>query len=469
MKNQTLSIIKKIYLLIVLIIFSVGCTTKKDESIHKYFVALNGNDTNIGSMKAPFRTIKKGVSVLSLGDTLIVSAGNYGHEYDINISTSGTKEFPIVIMAERSGSVILKGLRKQGEEDYSEKGGIVFNVINASYVIIDGFYITDYSVGVNLMGKVQNEKDRPHSIIVKRCVFNNNGEAGVQTSRVDSTIISECQFISDKIQKKDYIIAVQDYGCNFFNTKYSIVEGCYFFGAHHQSLSFKEGNKNCIARRNIFEGAQYTAIYLGQNRRADATNNNANPVCENITAEYNIVRPAKGFRVKSPLRVDNCKNAIIRNNYFEGFDETNNTGGINVWNEALGKIEIYNNILAFGKKNEHSAGISLELGGSSEVNVLIHNNTIYNVVRDLELARYRGDDTEQNFSFEKNIAYKCKHSKVSLKNNFIENPEFINGTPLQLSISVKPEKKKFSSYYQKLTKPFYLKHNSKAKGFGVKF
>ncbi len=445
----------------------ISCNTKSVAQHIKYYVSLDGNDSNSGNSNAPFRTIKKGVSVLSSGDTLLVRSGNYGNELSIDITKSGTKENPIVITAEEAGTVFLKGLRKKGAEDYTGKDeGIVFNVLNSSYVIIDGFHISDFSVGVNVLGSTKHSNNIAHNVIVKNCIFVNNGEVGVQTARADSTLVTGCQFISDLVQKEGYIVSIQDYGCNFYNTTYSIVEDCYFYGAHHQSVSFKEGNKDCIARKNIFEGAQYTAIYLGQNRRADASPENDNPTCENLIAEYNIVRPAKGYRVKSPLRIDNCKNAIVRCNYFEGFDETNNTGGINVWNESLGKIDIYNNILAFSQNNIHSCGVSLEL--ESNVEVLIHNNTFYKVVQDLCLDRYRGDDSE-TFKFEKNISYKCKYNSKVDKNNFKGNPVFINGNPIKQPIADTPKKPIFNEYYKKLTEPFRLKKNSKAQGFGVDF
>ena len=461
--------IEIILLILLATMILTSCNTRSVTQHIKYYVSLEGNDGNSGNSNAPFRTIKKGVSALSSGDTLLVRSGNYGNELSIDITKSGTKENPIVIMAEEPGTVFLKGLREKGAEDYTGKDeGIVFNVLNSSNIIIDGFYISDFSVGVNVLGSSKQEQTTAHNVTVRRCIFNNNGEVGVQTARADSTLVIDCQFISDLVQKDGYIVSVQDYGCNFYNTSYSIVEDCYFYGAHHQAVSFKEGNKDCVVRRNIFEGAQYTAIYLGQNRRADTTPDNANPMCENIIAEYNIVRPAKGFRVKSPLRVDNCKNAIVRYNYFEGFDETNNTGGINVWNEALGTVEIYNNILAFGQENEHSCGISLEYGGSSDVKILIHNNTIYKVVQDLCLDRYRGDATE-GFTFEKNISFLCKHNLKYRDNNFVDNPGFVNEAPKQFPIATAPVKHNFDSYYKMLTEPFELKKNSKAKEFGVQF
>ncbi len=441
-----------------------------------YHVSLKGNDNNNGSKNSPFRTLKKGVTLLTAGDTLIVEAGNYGYEYNIRISNSGTPEKPIVVMAEKPGSVFLKGPRKKGEEelyldDWGEGSAIVID--NSSYVVLDGFHVSDYEVGINVGGPGNKDAaQKPHYVTVKRCILEKNGAIGIETYKTDSVYIYDCQFISDKIKKSDgkheYLVSIQDYGCNFYGSTGTIIENNYFYGAHHQALSFKEGNKDCIVKKNIFEGAQYTAIYFGQNRRADARPDNQNPMCSNLTAEYNIVRPAKGYRVKSPIRVENTENAVIRYNYFEGFDKTGKTAGINVWDEALGNIEIYNNILAFGQDNTHSAGINLELGGSSEVSVDIHNNTFYRLVKDLELDWYRGDNTE-GYKYYKNIVCKCKHHSGDDADNFYGEPQFKFGEPQQLPISDSPSKPDFEIYYKKLTDPFRLKEGTPAQGFGVQF
>src|SRR6266699_878074 len=42
-----------------------------------YYVAPTGNDANPGGQSQPFRTIKKGVSILQPGDTLYIRQGTY--------------------------------------------------------------------------------------------------------------------------------------------------------------------------------------------------------------------------------------------------------------------------------------------------------------------------------------------------------------------------------------------------------
>src|SRR2546422_10479880 len=52
-----------------------------------YYVAITGNDANPGGQSQPFRTVKKGMSVLQPGDTLYIRQGVYPEA--IRTSTTG--------------------------------------------------------------------------------------------------------------------------------------------------------------------------------------------------------------------------------------------------------------------------------------------------------------------------------------------------------------------------------------------
>src|SRR4029453_16677762 len=42
-----------------------------------YYVATNGNDSDSGTIKQPFRTIRRGITSLAAGDTLYIRSGTY--------------------------------------------------------------------------------------------------------------------------------------------------------------------------------------------------------------------------------------------------------------------------------------------------------------------------------------------------------------------------------------------------------
>ncbi len=422
-----------------------------------YHVSLTGDDANPGTEAAPFRTIKHGASVLQAGDTLVIHDGDYGSEFDIQIPGSGTAANPITIKAENRGAVALHGSRLP---DQIDGGGIGFDVEGQSYIVFDGLSFSDYSVGIGVYGDPEGrgEPYAGHHITVTHSSFWNNGDLGIEIVQTDDVLISHCTFISEEPPggwpDPENPNAIQDYGVYFWYTHDSVVEDSYFYGAHNQALSFKQGCYDSVARRNIFEGALYTALYLGQNRREDGR-----PKCMNLTAEYNIVRGTAGYRVKSPIRVDNVENAIVRNNYVEGFDETDNTSGINVFNEALGTIEIYDNIAAFGADNENSGGIYIAYGLDAGTRVAVHHNTIYDVAQDMF-------DNAEGTIFTRNISYQCAYYAPEDSGTFHGDPFFINGAPVQQPLSSGPTRYDFDAYYRRLTDPFLLRADSAARGNG---
>ena len=169
-------------LAVIFIIVLFSCTRNEKRNINKYYVSLEGNDTNNGSVDSPFRTIKKGVSVLTAGDTLVLKPGNYGYEYAIDINKNGTEDSPIVIMAEKRGTVHLNGPRKDGEVDGPDSlkdggNGVAIIVSNVSHVIIDGLHISNYKVGIDIgiwddaVLKNPNPTNKAHNVVIKNCKF----------------------------------------------------------------------------------------------------------------------------------------------------------------------------------------------------------------------------------------------------------------------------------------------------------
>ena len=66
-----------------------------------------GSDTNPGTERAPFATVKKGVeSITAPGTKLIIAPGVY-KENSINLNTSGTELQPVIIEAEKPGETII--------------------------------------------------------------------------------------------------------------------------------------------------------------------------------------------------------------------------------------------------------------------------------------------------------------------------------------------------------------------------
>jgi len=106
-----------IFFLVVL--FCASCSKSEDEIIiepptpvivgNKYFVSTTGNDTNSGSVSAPFATINKAAEIAMAGDSICIKNGTYIQSSIIKPANSGVANGPITYYAETPNAVIING------------------------------------------------------------------------------------------------------------------------------------------------------------------------------------------------------------------------------------------------------------------------------------------------------------------------------------------------------------------------
>jgi hypothetical protein len=324
-----------------------------------YYVSLKGDDANKGmTEKAAFRTFKKGVSVLKAGDTLIVKPGNYGNDTAV-VSNSGTKDAPITIKAEVPGKAVFTGLGK----------GVGLNIKNKSHIIVDGLKFVNFFGGITIQRKSAYT-------VVKRCIFVNNHARGLLLYGNKRSPTDSHHHLFTHNQFHDYAGSglgsplsgggISDYGIiMYFSTNVKATNN-YFYGHHHQCLSFKKIMHNSVAANNIFEGAYYTAIYLGQNE-----DNESEGIlrCHNLVAEGNTFRPTPEYRLKSPVWVANVTGAIVRNNFMDSPNGYSGQGiGVNI---SARNVKIHGNVIINSSVNR-SSNPGIRIAADCE----IYNNTV---------------------------------------------------------------------------------------------
>jgi hypothetical protein len=368
--------------LFVLCLGKLGATT--------YYVSLSGNDNWPGtSPDSAWRHIAYATQQVQVGDTLLIFSGNYGNE-QAEIANSGTSGAPIVIRAEVPGEVIMQG----------EGSGNGISVENDHHIIIEGIKFTNYMSGIYI-------GDPSSYVTVRRCILIENNACGIcvwgnslDISQIHHLVVTENQF-SDYTDK-------QDYGVYFCYATNCVANNNYFFGQHHQALSFKRRVHTGIAKNNIFEGFLYSALYLGQNLDAPGDTNR----CYNLIAEGNTFCPALGYRAKRPIWVANVERAVVRNNYMEGKDDVD--GG---WGEgiALGDYEsgydpanpthitIYNNVMRRIGGTTTNPGIRVYHDCHD---VRVFNNTF------ADCAYGLGFEIEDTIFFQNNIFYNYQYGMV---------------------------------------------------------
>ncbi|HFC93383.1 MAG TPA: hypothetical protein ENJ51_11295 [Leucothrix mucor] len=354
-----------------------------------YYASTDGIHGNDGSCSHPF-TLDEGLYYLREAKnthpektTLIIRDGTYRDVNSLFVLRSGTAENPIVIRAEYPGNVFFLGQRTDAERDGSTDYGLMIQ--EASHVIIKDISFINYGVGVKIYNSGGTNLSPTSNITIENCSFTDNGHAGINIIRSSNVNIKNSFFMGSIPAENsldsngnlcDSLCAIQDYGVAVYDSNNTSILDNMFIGRHHQVVSFKEGDTNGLVERNIFVGALYTAIFLGQNYI------NGSPASSNLTARYNIVMDTEDFPVKSPLRIDNVENATVEYNYFEDFDYSNNLSAIYILSRATGNININNNILAFSQNNAHSGGFEIENRYGCPpmgTNININDNVLYKV------------------------------------------------------------------------------------------
>jgi parallel beta-helix repeat protein len=108
--------------------------TAEAASAPRYYVAINGHDSNRGTEAQPFRTLRKGVSVLTPGATLYVKGGTYSEDMIDTIPGGRSWSQPVTIAAYPGHEVVVKPPR-------GSKYVLRFRGAHQAYIILSGLTI----------------------------------------------------------------------------------------------------------------------------------------------------------------------------------------------------------------------------------------------------------------------------------------------------------------------------------------
>jgi parallel beta-helix repeat protein len=120
-----------------------------------YYVAPNGNNANPGTVKAPFATITKGVSVLRAGDELLVRGGTYRESVRV-LKKRGTASAPIRIRNYPSEKPVIDG------KGTTANGLMIITL--SSWIHLEGFEIRNGPKSGILLYDVQDVRVRGNDV-----------------------------------------------------------------------------------------------------------------------------------------------------------------------------------------------------------------------------------------------------------------------------------------------------------------
>lgn len=321
-----------------------------------YFIATNGNDSNSGTIEAPFASLKKAQSLVVAGDTVFIRGGRYVIPQDDIMTYSSIWGY--VFDLQKSGtaakSICYFGYRNErpvfdlSNVKPAEKRVIVF-YIKGSYLHLKNFDIV--GTQVTIVGHTQSEcirLDGGNHTIIENITMRDGKAIGFYLVRGMNNLVLNC----DAYNNYD---DVSDGG------KGGNVDG---FGGH----------PNATATGNVFRGCR---AWYNSDDGFDLINAHSAYTIENCWSFYNGYRPGtftaagdgSGFKsggygmsatpsVPAVIPRHIVRFCLAYYNRAQGFYANHHLGGIN-WHNNTG----YQNPSNFNMLNRKSAAEVVDVPG----------------------------------------------------------------------------------------------------------
>ncbi|HFQ92411.1 MAG TPA: DUF5123 domain-containing protein, partial [Anaerolineae bacterium] len=127
-------------LLLILLLTGMSCQQAMANN-ETFYVATNGSDANPGTEAAPWRTIQHAANTMGPGDTALIRGGIY--EEAVTINVSGSENNVITFQSYPGETAVLDGTPFS-----SPDGDIGLQIVNQSYVTIQGLEIRNYKTTI---------------------------------------------------------------------------------------------------------------------------------------------------------------------------------------------------------------------------------------------------------------------------------------------------------------------------------
>jgi hypothetical protein len=311
-----------------------------------YYVSQNGDDSNPGSSKQPWRTIQKAANMMVAGDSVVVLPGEYDER--VHVTRSGVSGAPITYQAQgtvtmkgftiKADHIIIEGFDITNTDDHWSDGWGIF--VQGSYCLIKNNYVYFATHGgIRLFDPATS------NCVVKNNRLRRNASVGIEIHGRDHLIVGNeiWRTIQHHPRWTNPPSSMDADGMKFFGSGH-VIKGNYI---HDIRLSDPENINPHIDCFQTWSGTGFEAghdIIFEQN------------YCENLN------QGMYGFMLRD------AKNLIIRNNIIQAF------GGVNTGAGGNTHLTIVNNVFANDLSFQaHPVGVGLE----NCPNAVVKNNIFY--------------------------------------------------------------------------------------------
>jgi len=290
-----------------------------------YFVATNGSDSNPGTISQPFRTIAKGVSMLTPGKTLLVRSGTYAESLQNTIPGGTSWSSPVTVAAYPGDTVTI-------QPSSGASRALFFARASKQYIIVQGFIIDARNVTLNAV-KITNSSSGgvASHIRITDCEIENAPSQGILTT--DGANYNE--FIRLNVHNNG--TRDLDHGI-YISTSSNLIDSC-----------------------NVYNNAGSGVQIYSEGSTTDCTNN----IVRNCKLHDNAGVDNRGWGVTISCGSGNQ----VYNNLVWG-----NRGGIDVEYGSVSNTSVYNNTIYNNTKNGGEYNLHV---GSDSTGAIIRNNIVY--------------------------------------------------------------------------------------------
>jgi len=317
---------------------------------HNYYVAKSGEDSNVGNIDNPWKTIQYGINQLSAGDVLYIRAGTYEEKLDIDVS--GNPSAYIAIRNYQNEVVILDAI-------HSTNNSSIIWTDNA-YLKIEGLHLTNNignnREGLTLQGAAHHIEIVNNKISNIKFSANPNADVNTNTNAVPLNIYAD--MASDSI----HTITIK--GNEVFNNQ----------TGYSENIAASGNFSGFLIEDNIVHDNTNIGIDIGGNYKTS-------PSPEYDQGRYGIIRNNLVYNCNSPystaagIYIDGGRDIIVENNICHhngyggeiGCEENGSTSSITFRNNIFYK-NFYTG-MHIGGYDPGTTGIVL--------NSNVYNNTFY--------------------------------------------------------------------------------------------
>jgi hypothetical protein len=299
-------------------------------SLGNFYVAPDGSDAGPGTLDRPFRTLARGVRVLTPGATLYVRGGTYAEALINNIPGGTSWSAPVTVTA-YPGEVVVVQPRSGEYVLHFQNGHQQFIVIDG--LILDGVNVTEGVIKITT-AKVGDPSTAAHHIRIQNSEVKNTVGSGIYTSHLGADFN---EFINLNVHHNGWKSGLGFGHGLYIGTSDNLIERCQIHHNNGYGIQIYNGFPEETANRNLVRGNDiYDNSQSGSGRGLILSSGDGN------LAYNNVIRG----HVSGGIIVDYKKttNTRIFNNTITGNHNISGFGGIWIGGASDGAI-VQNNIL----------------------------------------------------------------------------------------------------------------------------